>query len=196
MTIFNMKVKGKMELMVLNLDKFKTVIKKQAEVQNRQAIREWLKEAVKHIPTYTGTARGTLIPVGKIVGRAVKKIGPLGTPAKYPERAAKKKYITGSIGTFAAGFKEGGSYSQVTAGVELKGMVELVCSFHFTNDLPYVAINDASGGPPDFILPSNPPWHSHEKAAAAWTKYVLTVAGKCMAKNVAKAISISRLRIR
>ncbi|MEA2036321.1 MAG: hypothetical protein U9O94_02350 [Nanoarchaeota archaeon] len=189
----NMKVKGVQTLVTIDLNRFKTTLVKQCEVQNRQAVRAWLKEAVKHIPGYTGLARGTLVPVGRLVDRVVARFGP-GGPSGDQNRAAKKKKVHYGGRTFTADFQSGKSYAQAAITTKLSGL-KITNSFTFTNELPYVARNDISGPPPGFIMPSNPPWQSHDKAAKVWKKYITAVAYKRLRVS-SKFIKIRKLRVR
>lgn len=191
--LYNIKVKGRQQIMTIDFNRFGQKLKEQCEVQNRQAVREWLKEVVKHIPGYTGTARGTLVPVGRLVNRTVQKFRP-GDPLGDPERAKKKKYIIIGGQKWSAGFNYGSTYATATMGTTLQTN-SILNSFIFDNTLPYVARNDISGPPPGFIMPSNPPWRSHDKAAAAWKKYVLTVIPKRLSLP-SKFIKITTLRVR
>lgn len=50
---------------------FNAALRKAAEAQVRQAAREWLRAVIPRVPVFTGTARGTLIPLGRFLKVAV-----------------------------------------------------------------------------------------------------------------------------
>lgn len=173
MTLYSMKVKGNMSIVHIDVERFKTSLLKKCEVQNRQALRVWLKTALLHIPGYTGTARGTFYPVGRLVRRTVTKFGP-GGQSGNPDRAKRKKLIYYKGRTYTAGFEAGRDYASATLRTDISG-VKITNSFIFTNNLPYVARNEENPPPEGWVMPSNPPWRALEKAASAWKKYILTV---------------------
>lgn len=194
MALMNLKVKGHISTITIDIGRFKTSLVKQCEVQNRQAVRAWLRETLKFIPTYTGTARGTFKPLGRTLRVAVPKIGQAGFPGNK-KRAAKKKTIWYGPGrTFTAGFEAGGQYAQYDLKVRQSGL-KITCTFNFTNNLPYVAYNDINGAPPNFILPSNPPWQSHDAGAKAWKQYILTTVPERL-KIPREAIKITVMKVR
>jgi hypothetical protein len=188
-----LKVKGHIEIIEVNLTKFQTSLLKQCEIQNRQAVRVWLKEVLKYIPGYTGTARGTLVPVGRLINRAVARFGPSG-PSGNQRRAKKKKWINYKGRMYRAGFQFGKQYAEARISSKVTG-ITILNSFEFDNNLPYIARNDISGPPPNFIMPSNPPWRSHDKAAEAWKNYILTVAIKRLPK-IKDFLKIKRMKVR
>jgi hypothetical protein len=188
MAIFGMKVSGQQTIVTIDIKKFQTILKARMEVQARQALREWFRVALDNIPQYTGTARGTLTPVGRLVRRAVGSLGAI------KGRAKGKKWITYRDRSFRTGPEAGADYADATLDTKLDGL-NLTSSFVFTNTLPYVGRNDEKGAPPGFTLPSNPPWNSHDKAAAAWKKYLLTVGNKKLLIP-AQALTVKVVRIR
>lgn len=190
---YKVHVRGHQQIMNIDLSKVGQKLKEKCEIQNRQAVRAWLAEVVKHIPGYTGTARGTLVPVGRLVGRIIQKFR-AGDPLGDPERAKKKKFIHIGGRTLSAGFQFGAHYASATMGTYLTGR-KIINTFTFDNTLPYVARNDLSGPPPGFIMPSNPPWFSHNKAKRAWVRYVLTVIPKRLPLP-SEFIKITTLRVR
>lgn len=192
--LYKIKVKGHMSMVTIDMNKFSKGLFDRCVVQNRQAVRDWLKTALLNIPGYTGTARGTFIPVGRLVGRSVKKFR-AGDPLGNPERAKKKKFIRYGGQTYYAGFRSGAQYAQASLTTSRTGM-KIINTFRFTNMLPYVARNEASGAPPGFIMPSNPPWKALDKAAKAWKKYILTKAHKSLRYKVPQElIKVVKIRV-
>lgn len=169
-----MNVKGNITITKINVSKFKTSLKEQVEVQNRQAVRAWLKAVLTEVPGYTHTARGTLVPVGRLVKRAIKRVPATGGRGSA-RRAKKKKNIWYKDKKFRAGFSYGKNYASASISTKLDG-ISLRSTFTFTNSLPYVAYNDVNSAPPGFKLPSNPPWGARRKGVDAWGDYIKTEA--------------------
>lgn len=193
MAIFKLTKKVSGSTITIDVNKFKTKLREKCEVQNRQALRVWLKEALEHIPGYTGTARGTLVPVGKIVRRAVTKFRP-GDPLGNAKRAAKKKFIHYKGVTYRAGFEYGKDYAQALLNTNVEGL-SIRNTFIFTENLPYVIFNESNSAPPGFTMPSNPPWWWSEKAAKKWKEYILTEALRKI--NVPKEfLKITKMKVR
>lgn len=172
MALYKMKITGNTLDIKIDMNHFKSKLVEQCEIQNKQAIRVWLKEALLHIPGYTGTARGTFIPVGRLVKRAVTRFRP-GDPLGNAQRARKKKLIHYGGRTWVAGFQAGSQYSLAFMRTKRTGL-RITNSFTFMNNLPYVARNDIAGPPPGWTLPSNPPWMAIRKATIKWQQYVHT----------------------
>lgn len=172
MAMYGIKVKGSQSIVSINLDKFNKLLLEKCEEQNKLAVRVWLRTILDHIPTYTGTARGTFKPLGRVVNYTVPLVGKAGRPGKTAKNP-HKKHISYGGSTFAMGFSAGGQHAEYKLDVKVSNL-EIKCSFIFTNNLPYVAYNDVNSAPSGFVLPSNPPWHSHERGVEAWKRYILT----------------------
>ncbi len=193
MLLFKVRIKGGQKTVNINLNRFYTILERVCIKQNKEAIKVWLGETLKYIPGYTGTARGTLVPVGRTVGKIVSRFGP-GGPSGNQKRAAQKTHIHERGRKIRAGFKYGKNYAAATLATK-RTSSEVRNVFVFTNSLLYIARNDVNGPPPGFIMPSNPPWRSHDKGARAWRRYVLTVIPKKL--PVPKDyIKITRLKVR
>lgn len=190
----NVSIKGKSSINLFKLDvnKFRKNLAKECEVQNRQAVRAWLVEALTYIPTYTGTARGTFKPVGRVVKRVVSKLGPAGQPGDS-YRAKQKKVITYKGKTFIAGFSAGENYADAVLSTNIENDKIINC-FVFFNDLPYVAYNDVNSAPSGFSLPSNPPWRWRKKSNKVWAKYILGEASRKLRLKVSQEIKIVKVR--
>jgi hypothetical protein len=192
--LYKLKVKGTMALVTIDMNKFSKGLVDKCVLQNKQATRVWLKEALLHIPGYTGTARGTFIPVGRLVGRIVKKFR-AGDPLGNADRAKKKKFIHYKGSVYYAGFRSGASYAQASLTTGRTG-AKIINTFKFTNNLPYVARNEASGPPPGFVMPSQPPWKALDKAAKAWRKYILTKVHKRLRYKLPRElVKIVKIRV-
>lgn len=57
-------------------------IREKVNVQIRQAAREFVKEAIVKIPVDTGQARGTFLPLGRMLGVSVDILGAKSKPGK------------------------------------------------------------------------------------------------------------------
>lgn len=135
------------------------------EVQMRQATRAWLRAVIKKIPRYTGTARGTFKPLGRVLRVAIKAAG---APTHgSAEGAKRKKFIKIGGRLLPTGPSAGELYSDFKFS-KTKNTV----SFEFDQNLPYVIWNSIYPAPVNFILPSNPPWFAFAAGEAAFKNYV------------------------
>lgn len=183
------KVKGEFAIVGFDMRKFTNSLSKSVKVQNRQAVRAWLKAVLPEVPGYTQTARGTFAPVGRLVNRAVKRIPTLGDP----KRAKKKKFAEYNSRKYRTGFTYGSIYAnaKVISIVSRSGVRNI---FVHTNNLPYVAWNDINNAPPGFKMPSNPPWRFKEKGRKAWEDYINTEAKRKLPK-VREHIKITKNKV-
>lgn len=191
--MFRLRVKGTQTTVNINLDKFYTLLEKVCIEQNKEAVKEWLRKTLNNIPGYTGTARGTLVPVGRLTNTIISRFGP-GGPSGNQKKAKYKKYIRYGGHIIRAGFHHGKNYASAAIGTKREGN-KIINTFTFTNTLPYIARNDISGPPPNFIMPSNPPWYSHGKGAAAWQNYIRTIIPTKL-PTLSQFIKVKRIRVR
>jgi hypothetical protein len=157
----------KISLPILDSVKFIKAVIKKLEIEHRQAVRVWLRKVLENTPTYTGTARGTYKPLGRILNVAVR-------PGSIKQRAKQKLFITYRDKKFRTGFAEGANYSEYSmsiAGSDKK----ITYTFTFTHKLPYILWNEMFSAPPGFTLPSNPPWFALKQAEEAFFEYVFTI---------------------
>jgi hypothetical protein len=121
------------------------------QTQMRQAARVWLRALIPCIPVWTGTARGTLIPLGRYLNVAVP-IDPVKfLPGRGPSVGAQQS-------TFAFD-NEGGHYAfRIDIGLLYFELNE------FTNTKAYIP-----------QLKKDTPWESFIVANAAWREYVRQV---------------------
>jgi hypothetical protein len=192
MALQGMKVKGQVALFKGNSERLFAAALKIAIEENKKAVAQWLKVVLTYIPTYTGTARGTLRPVGRQVKVAVSKFGPAGAKGDL-RRAKKKKKIVYKGKTFTAGFVAGGKHAKATLTSVRKGN-EIVNTFEYTNNLGYVIYNEQNTQPPGFKLPSNPPWRYNLKAVTAWKKYILIQVPKRLPSPL-KFVKFTKIRV-
>lgn len=137
------------QLNLINFDEkaYKKSLKEALDTQLRQAARAWLRAVIPAVPVYTGTARGSLQPLGRLLKVAVPIDPETSRSGKGPGIGAAKSHFEFS--------SKGGIYS-----------------FDWSTDVLHYWINeynDMSG-----ILPlTHPtPWHSLEKGEAAFNAYL------------------------
>lgn len=169
------KTKLRAKVIKTNTVKFIKALDKDLRIQNRQAARAWLREALTNIPTYTGTARGTFKPLGRALRVSVPKFGPKGAQGNLAN-AAKKKYFQYPKGgrKYKLGFNEGAQYSKYRFKT-YKTKTSIQISFTFNNQLLYLLWNDIYPAPNWITLPSNPPWEALDYASIAWEDYIKNV---------------------
>jgi len=161
----------------LTPDLFSKTLKKRLGEAHRQAVRVWLKTILENIPTYTGTARGTFRPLGRVLNIAVQKTKVLGKTDP-----SKKKWIYVKGRKWRAGIDYGESYGGYSLWWQQEA-TRIIYGFSFTSDLPYLLWNEVYPAPVNFVLPSNPPWRAFRKAALAFLKYVKIEVPKQLPKS-------------
>jgi hypothetical protein len=135
--------------------RFTKTLDKTMEVQLRQAARTWLRAVILRVPVWTGTARGTLRPLGQFL-RVSIPISPVKFKKGFgPDVGARK-----SLYDFS---KRGTTYA-----------------FEFDQELAYYSLNDFF----QVNLPlRNPtPWGSFKAGEAAFNKYIATELPKRLPK--------------
>jgi hypothetical protein len=126
----------------IHIDKFKKTLDQKLKTEIRNGAREWLRATYQRVPVYTGTARGTLVPVGKLLRVAVP-ISPI----------AKRKGKGPSFGATQSAFDF--------------TFTETTYSFTFDQNLFYYKLNDLY---PNKIIKSAP-WYSFDAGAQAFQRY-------------------------
>lgn len=63
--------RGRLSYPTFKIGLFNAALRAAAETQVRQAAREWLRAVIPLVPVWTGTARGTLQPLGRFLRIAV-----------------------------------------------------------------------------------------------------------------------------
>jgi hypothetical protein len=150
----------------INIEVYIDQIKKVVEEEHEIAIKKWLKAVLARTPTYTGTARGTYAPVGRVVGYAVRK----GKIKGNAERARKKKYFVYNGKKYPLGFGAGAQYSEHVIRVR-KYKAAIIATFKFDQNLPYVLWNEMQPGPPWFLFRTPPPWWAVKAGNTAYTNH-------------------------
>jgi len=148
------KVKGRMPK--FNINGFRADINKLGEQELKEATREWLREVIKAIPSWTGTARGTLVPLGRFLKVSVPN------SARISNRKSKK--IQGT--TFQLGRAAGAQYGQdfdfTQSGFRFQ--------FNYTINLPYIWWN--SFGSPVKNLRNPTPWSAIQNGTRAFGAHI------------------------
>jgi len=138
------------------------------QAQIRQATRAWLRAVLAKVPEYSGTARGTFKPLGRVLRVAVPQ-GWMPYNRKY-ERLRQYKLKKGTVTIQGKTFKVGPGPNDYAdfyfdySGPEYK--------FIFTQNLPYAFWNDIYPAPNWIKLPSIPPWHALAAGQAAFHNYL------------------------
>jgi hypothetical protein len=136
------------------------------KVQMRNAAREWLKAVIPKVPVWTGTAIGTLQPLGRYLRVAVP-ISPV------VERENKGPGFGDALGGFD--FDDAGN----------------TYTFEFTNFLAYFKFNDQNNANAyGFHLTHDSPWHAMDAGQAAFEKYIEDVLPQRM-PNIADFIVVT-----
>jgi hypothetical protein len=172
-----MKTSGQVATFKINKVKLTKTLESALESHFKQALRVWLKSALAQIPTYTGTARGVFVSVGKSLHRAVHKIGPRGGPTNA-KRAAQKKYIYYNSRRIETGFGKVAGFHKITK----KSYPAFEMEFTFYTDLFYLKFNDYLQAPSKFHLTEPSIWHAFSLGAWDWQQYLLNSVPKRLAE--------------
>jgi len=82
--------RGRLSYPQFKVGLFNKALRSMAETQVRNAAREWLRAVIPLVPVFTGTARGSLQPLGRFLRVAVP-IAPVATrPGKGPDVGASQ----------------------------------------------------------------------------------------------------------
>ncbi|KKL45572.1 hypothetical protein LCGC14_2354280 [marine sediment metagenome] len=154
-----LKVTGQISSVRLNSKRYHAAVLKRLDQEHKNAVAAWVKAVAYSIPVYTGTARGTIAPVGRTVRQFV---GAAGTNEKT-EFVYQGK-------TYPLGFRQGKNYQEHSlsrAGTEGR----LTFTFRFLETLPYVVWNTSSPAPAWMNLKNITPWYAIQKGVAAYVQY-------------------------
>lgn len=138
--------KGQLYTINFDVAKFKKTLTEKMETQLRQAARAWLRAVIPAVPVFTGTARGTLQPLGRILRVAVP-ISPIAT----------RKGKGPSVGASASTFNFTSSNN--------------IYTFSWSNDVLHYYINEYNDMSGLIPLKNPTPWQSIEKGNAAFQLY-------------------------
>lgn len=141
--------------------------------QFNNALRAWVTAILARIPDYTGTARGTFIPVARALKPIIGGV-PSGPVFPYNEEwRSRHKQIGYKIirgrGRFNLGEAAGEKYSKFNIDYKKGRGV-----FTYTNNLPWVLWNEVNFAPEWITLPSNPPWGAIAAGNKAFKDYFIT----------------------
>lgn len=132
----------------LDISKFSKALNKAVEAEMKHAARAWLRAVVPLVPVYTGTARGTLRPLGQFLRVAV----PI-RPVEFRNRRGPE------VGAAASNFK-----------FEKRGNIFI---FQWNHDIGYAILNEFYSRPnPPYSLKNPTPWNAVVAGNAAWNDYV------------------------
>lgn len=120
-------------------------LQEKLEVIQREAARAWLRAVLEHVPTWTGTARGTYLSLGSVLHVAV--------PITPKVQRANRGPLFGVVKSYFDFSAEG-----------------LVYRFSFTQNLEYYLMDELNIVP---NIPSTP-WHSFSFGYEAWKAEVKT----------------------
>lgn len=116
----------------------------------RNAAREWLAAVIPRVPVWTGTSRGTLLPLARYLRQSIP-ISPL----------VSKEGKGPGLGETLGGFEFDDAGNQYT--------------FEFTNFLEYFKFNDQNDASAHgFHLTHHTPWEAFEAGQKAFEYYVET----------------------
>jgi hypothetical protein len=155
-----LKIKVRAEFPRLNYPGFKGNIGQLGRKHLRLATREWVRAVVKKVPVYSGTARGTLSPLGRYVNAAVprgKVVGPTGGT----------KVIQGK--TYNLGFDGGKTHGQNFELSQDATPLKTSWTLTFHHDLVYF-IWDNYGKPLNTLKKA--PWDALKSGDLAFREHV------------------------
>lgn len=182
-----MSVRIRGQVPVVNFKQYLRKVQKAVQEEHTKATKAWLIAVLQKIPTYTGTARGTYAPLGRIVGHSVS----VGLRRGKTDPNKKKYFIYPKGGRrWPLGFAAGANYSEEKITFRQQGLDVYRARFEFDQMLPYVLWNEVRSPPSFMKLPSNPPWRAHEAGEKAFIRYV----NRTMAPRIAKIDPITGTR--
>ena len=140
-------IKSKVSIIkVTNRSKISETAHKFFAAQFRNALRAWVKEILLKTPDYTGTYRGTIIPVGKALkGGGWYAPGPIYSydkEARSRHKAVGYKVIRG-YGTFRLGEAAGATYAHFNIDTTIPGYYV----FTYSTNLPWAIWNEMYPAP-------------------------------------------------
>lgn len=167
-----LKVSGKIARLKFNAKRYNAAVLKQLSIEQKRAVTAWVKAVAHSIPVYTGTALGTIAPVGKTVGYILVPLG----------RNTTKKFFYYKGKKYPLGFGMGKTYQEHSLDMELVGN-KATYIFRFSEKLPYVVWNTMYPAPVSINLTHSTPWHALQKGIAAYVQYAKTEIPKNLPKH-------------
>jgi hypothetical protein len=161
----NVRIKTQFTYLDFDDKEFIKTVKDYMKEQHIEAIKRWVRNVAKKTPTYTGTARGTIAPVGRAVGVVIRK----GLIRGNPKRARQKKYFKHGGRSWPLGFGAGANYQEHKIyGRRRKNKYTLVFMYHLK--LPYAIWNNLYPSP--LPLKRETPWGAVDSGNTAYLRYM------------------------
>jgi len=157
--------------------------------EQKNAVRVWARTVAEMIPTYTGTARGTIAGISRTINNlGITNSG--GISARARMKIQRGTNIQGVH--YKLGFQAGKSHSDSKLTHEISTDAQSY-TFLFWENLPYVMWNEMSPAPVWITLPSTPPWKAITAGIVAFDNYVKYEIPKIIRREV-PSIKMVRLK--
>jgi hypothetical protein len=151
------------------------------EAEVKYALREWLKVILQKWPSYTGTMRGSLQPLSRILNMMIPRLAEPG--------AGIKKFFEYRGRKYPLGWSQGKTYGQAELN-RSHTKYELRYKFTYSNTLPYTLWNETMTAPFPLKVPT--PYNITPVAARAFFEHI----GVKVPKLLRKAVSIKVTELR
>lgn len=144
--------RGRLSYPKFDASKYTQALQDACEVQLRQAAREWLRAVIPHVPVWTGTARGSLQPLGRFLNVAIPIV-----PSAPPK---------------AMRFNRGASYGASQGHFKFSRRDKRFI-FHYSSDVKHFLENEFYHAPnPPYHLRNETPWNAFVYGKAAFDAYM------------------------
>lgn len=155
-----LKVSGKIAKLKFDHKGYKGETVKISKLAQREAVAAWVRAVAGSTPVYTGTALGTIAPVGRTVGEILAPVS----------NNTSKKFFHYNGRKYPLGFGAGEDYQEHSLQTEASSQI-VISTFTFNENLPYVVWNSlypiSMKG-----LKNKTPWYSLQKGVAAYVQYI------------------------
>lgn len=142
---------GSLVQLNFNKEKYRKRLDEILKRQVRNAAREWLRAVIPNVPVWTGTARGTLLPLSRIL-RVANRISPVHFKRDFGPSIGE------NFGAFSFLDGTNGQYG-----------------FQYQIFLDYFQENEFSPAPAKYKLKNPTPWHALRSGDAAYKKYMADI---------------------
>ena len=159
------KVKGKIAVPKFNKRYFNAALQKVLLDGQKEAIAEWVKDVVEQTPVFTGTARATLVPLGRQVGYFFSVI-------PRPDSGWKKVFKYNGL-EYPLGIDYAKRYQEKTI-TQTFAPNEYRYTFIFEMDLLYAVWNNRQPAPAWLHLANPTPWVGLERGNRSFQTYVIS----------------------
>lgn len=149
---------GNLVQLSFNKDKYIKTLDETLKRQIRNAAREWLRAVLPRVPVWTGTARGTLLPLSRMLN-VRNQIKPIKKKRGFGPN------VGSDFGEFAFLDGTNGEYG-----------------FAYEINLAYFQENEFSPAPPKYKLTNPTPWHSFLAGDKAFHAYLDEILPKRLPK--------------